>query len=77
MEINLNLFFWLEMIRFVSVGVVLIMLAFNMSYFLEVFENIDSEISGMLLWALFMLYALTFFKAPELRGKGKENQKKK
>ena len=52
------------MVKFVFVGIFLIIMVGKMDYFMSLFQKVDPEISGMLLWVLVMLYALMFFKVP-------------
>lgn len=69
MEIKIDLKFWFEMIRFIIISILLIALASYMSYFSEIFQSVETELTGILLWVLFMLYALGFYKTPHFKKK--------
>lgn len=65
MRIPANPQFWFGFFRMVIVAIVLIVLASNMNYFIEIFESVDKNVSAILLWACLMLYALNFFGVPK------------
>lgn len=69
MKIKIDLMFWFEMIRFIIVGIVIVALATNLTFFSEVFENIEPKVTGTLLGVLFILFALKSFQPPHFKTK--------
>lgn len=64
---KIDIKFWFEMARFIIVGVVIIVLAGNLTYFSEIFQNVESKVTGIILWALFILFALRYFQTPDFK----------
>ena len=72
MEIKIDIWLWFGIFRMVVVGAVLIVLAANMNFFVEVFETVDNNVSALLLWAVLMMYALNFFTIPNFPKRKRE-----